>query len=234
MTQTTVREIATTIPAAVRVFEKYNIDYCCGGHRPLGEACRERGLSPEAVLAEVEASARPEDSGRNWSQAPLADLIAHILRTHHAYLNTELPLLEARLAKIVEKHGSNYPASLPPLQQVFAGLKAELESHCLKEEMVLFPVIEELETAAAEGRAPAPPPFGTVRNPIRMLILEHDSAGNALREMRRLTQDYAVPDDVCPTYRATFADLQALERDLHQHIHLENNILFPRAAALES
>jgi regulator of cell morphogenesis and NO signaling len=232
MTETTVREIATTSPAAVRVFEKYSIDYCCGGHRPLDEACREKGLSAEAVLAEVASSARQGDSGRNWARAPLSELITHILTTHHAYLNAELPHLEARLAKIAGKHGEKYP-ELTRLQDVFAGLKAELESHCGKEEVVLFPAIADLEAAAGEGRAPAPSCFGTVRNPIRMMMHEHDGAGEALREMRRLTQDYAVPEGVCPTFRATYADLEAMERDLHQHIHLENNILFPRAIQLE-
>ncbi len=232
MTEPTVRDLATDNPAAVRVFEKYNIDYCCGGRRPLAEACQELGLDAGAILAEVEASGRPGTNGPDWTKASLGDLIAHILNTHHAYLNTELPHLEARLEKIAGKHGENHPA-LVQIKQVFGGLKAELESHCRKEEMILFPAITAMESARQQGRAPARLPFGSVANPIRMMMHEHDGAGNALREMRRLSEDYTVPEDACPTFRATFADLEILERDLHQHIHLENNILFPRAAALE-
>ncbi len=232
MTEPTVRDLATANPAAVRVFEKYNIDYCCGGRRPLAEACQELGLDAGTIMAEVEACGRPSTVGPDWNQASLGDLIAYILDTHHAYLNKELPLLEARLEKIAGKHGENHPA-LVRLKQVFGGLKTELESHCRKEEMVLFPSIAEMENARRLGRAPARLPFTSVASPIRVMMHDHDGAGDALREMRRLSEDYAVPEDACPTFRATFADLETLERDLHQHIHLENNILFPRAAALE-
>ncbi len=233
MTEQTVREIAATNPAAVRVFEKHGIDYCCGGQRPLGEVCAERGISPEAILAEVEAGSRGQAPERDWMTASLAELIAHIVCRHHAYLNTELPLLEARLAKVVEVHGSRHPEVLRPLQPVFAALKGELEMHLRKEEMVLFPAIQELETAAAAGREAELPHFGTVRNPIRMMEHEHESAGQALRTMRELTRGYAPPADACATYRALYAGLEELEKDLHTHIHLENNILFPRAAKLE-
>ncbi len=232
MTEPTVRDLATANPAAVRVFEKYNIDYCCGGRRPLAEACQELGLDAGTIMAEVEACGRPSTAGPDWTQASLSDLIAYILDTHHAYLNKELPLLEARLEKIAGKHGEKHP-SLAQLKQVFAGLKAELECHCRKEEMVLFPSIAEMEKARRQSRAPARLPFISVASPIRVMMHDHDGAGNALREMRRLSGNYAVPEDACPTFRATFADLETLERDLHQHIHLENNILFPRAALLE-
>jgi regulator of cell morphogenesis and NO signaling len=234
MTQSTVREIATATPAAVRVFEKYKIDYCCGGNRPLEEVCRENGLSADAVLAEVQASASPANAGRDWTRESLGELISYIVRTHHAYLKTELPALDARMTKVVEKHGANYPEMLPRLRSVFSGLKSELELHLHKEEMILFPAIEEMEAAEAEGRIPQLPPFGTVRNPIRMMEHEHDGAGAALRTMRELTHEYATPADACPTFRALYEGLEQMERDLHAHIHLENNILFPRAAALET
>lgn len=227
MMQTTVREIARTNPAAVRVFERYGIDYCCGGGRPLEEACREKNLSAEAVLAEVAASGAAESGDRDWARAPLADLIHHIVNTHHAYLKTELPLLEARMKKVIEKHGPNHPDTLPRLGSVFAALKEELDLHLRKEEMILFPAIEALE---ATRRAA---PFGTVQNPIRMMEHEHDSAGAALRTMRGLTDNYTAPPEACPTWLALYHGLDALEKDLHVHIHLENNILFPRAAELE-
>jgi regulator of cell morphogenesis and NO signaling len=233
MAATTVREIATANPVAVRVFEKYRIDYCCGGNRPLEDVCGEKGLSPETVLAEVAATLPSGQPERDWSQAGLSTLIAHIVGTHHAYLNRELPALETKMAKVLEKHGGKYPEMLAPLARTFAALKLELEQHLGKEEAVLFPAIEELEAAATGRRLPPPLPFGTVRNPIRMMEHEHDSAGRALAAMRALSHNYTVPADACPTFRALYSGFDELERDLHTHIHLENNILFPRAAELE-
>jgi regulator of cell morphogenesis and NO signaling len=228
MTRPTVRDIAAQSPAALSVFEKYKIDYCCGGHRPLAEACGERGVSPETVLAEVEEGSYRPAPERNWGAASLRELIGHIVRRHHGYLNTELPVLAARLAKVVEAHGPRHSQTLGPLESTFSALKGELEMHLRKEETVLFPAIEEMETAGAE------PLCGTLRNPIRMMEYEHESAGQALRTMRQLTADYAAPADACITFRALYAGLEELEKDLHTHIHLENNILFPRAAEMEN
>jgi regulator of cell morphogenesis and NO signaling len=234
MTQPTVRDIATANPAAVRVFEKYGIDYCCGGGRPLEEACREKGISAEAVLAEVRAGGSGETGGQDWTKARLGDLIAYIVRKHHAYLHAELPVLETRMLKVLEKHGPNHAGVLPRLGSMFADLKSEMEMHLRKEEMILFPAIEEMESAQINGVTPQASPFGTVRNPIRMMEHEHDSAGAVLRSMREVTENYTPPADACPTFIALYNGLDALEKDLHAHIHLENNILFPRAAALEN
>jgi len=231
----TVGEIAAATPGAVRVFEKYKIDYCCGGNRPLREVCEERGLSAETVVAEVEAAAAPGAAPeRDWRTAPLSGLIAHIVSTHHEYLKSELPVVANRLEKVIQAHGTKHPESLLPLREVFLGLAEELEMHLRKEEVVLFPAITELEAAESEGRRPRPLPFGTVENPIRMMIAEHDGAGHALAEMRRLTGDYTLPADACNTYRALFDGLKEIEADLHTHIHLENNVLFPRATELEA
>jgi regulator of cell morphogenesis and NO signaling len=232
-TQQTVGEIAAGTPSAVRVFEKYGIDYCCGGKRPLEDACRQRGVSAESVLAEVK-SAATRTTARDWTSAPLAELIAHIVGTHHEYLRSEMPRLRRRLAKVIEVHGGKHPETLHPLGAVYAGLEEELDGHMRKEEMVLFPAIEQMEAAKVAGTAPFPLPFGTVNNPIRMMVYEHDNAGNALEEMRRVTGGYTLPEGACPTFRALYEGLRELEADLHQHIHLENNILFPRAIRLES
>jgi regulator of cell morphogenesis and NO signaling len=234
MTQPTVREIAAANPAAVRVFEKYGIDYCCGGGRVLEDACRERGVSPTTVMAEVEQSGRAGSAGRDWSQESLTSLIGHIVMAHHAYLNSEMPLLAARMAKVLEKHGPKDPQKLGALSSTLSGLKDELLAHLRKEEMVLFPAIEQMEAAIAAGHTPAPSPFGTVQNPIRMMEFEHDGAGRALETMRSLTGGYVPPQDACPTFIALYEGLAALEKDTHLHIHLENNILFPRAVELES
>jgi regulator of cell morphogenesis and NO signaling len=227
-------DIAAARPAAARVFEKYKIDYCCGGHRPLAEACSERGISAEELLAEVEKTAPGEAAGQDWAKASLAELILYIVRRHHGYLNSELPILRERLAKVIAAHGGRHSEVLRPLESTFNALKDELEMHLRKEEAMLFPAIEKLEAAEAAGRAPGLPPFGTVRNPIRMMEWEHDSAGQALRRMREITADYTPPADACATWRALYSGLEELEKDLHAHIHLENNILFPRAAEVET
>ncbi len=231
--ETTVRDIATTSPAAVQVFEKYHIDYCCGGNRAFAEVCGERGLAPETVLAEVALAGPAASSPRDWLDASLTELIAHIVSRHHGYLKRELPALEARSQKVLAKHGAKYSQTLSRLHEVFLRLKDELDLHLQKEEMILFPAIEALEAAEAARRAPAPLPFGTVRNPIRMMEHEHGSAGEALAALRSLTDNYAAPGDACTTFLALYQGLAELERDLHTHIHLENNILFPRAAELE-
>ncbi len=231
----TLGEVAAHNAAAIRVFEKYGLDYCCGGGKPFEEACRERGLRPEQIEAEIEqASAESPAEERDWTKAPLGDLIAHILDRHHAYLREALPRITQMAARVVEAHRARHADTLIPLQQTFAALREELESHMWKEEMVLFPLIRSMEEAAARGGGLPPSHCGSVNNPIRVMEHEHAAAAQALEEMRRITGGYAVPDDGCITYRAYFDELRQLEQDLHRHIHLENNILFPRAADLEA
>lgn len=232
--QKTVGEIAAANPAGVRVFEKYKIDYCCGGKVALADACRARGIAEEDVEADLEqaAAGRTPDE-RDWNSAELGALIDHILATHHLYLKSELPRLTFLLDKVLAAHGGNHADSLVPLNATFGALRAELEAHLMKEEMVLFPMIRGLAAARQAGR-PAPAAHcGSVNNPIRVMEHEHDNAGEAVAAMRRITGDYALPAGACNTYAALFHGLAELEADLHRHIHLENNILFPRAAALE-
>jgi len=205
-----VAEIVAEMPAAARLFERYKIDYCCGGKRPVGEACAEKGISLDEIRAGLEAIAAPVDNSRDWSRAALGELISHIVAKHHSFLKEELPRLDQLLTKIVNKRYHQ----LAPALEIFLGLKAELDEHLLKEETILFPRIQRLEE---------------VRGPIRMMEMEHDSAGNALRRLRAATNHFEVPEGVCNTYRAVMASLEELEADLHMHIHLENNVLFPRA-----
>ena len=212
----TIGEIAAECPSSVRVFEKYDIDYCCGGKTTLAAACEARGIqAAELELELARASAGRAADERDWNTAPLEQLIDHILSTHHLYLKRELPRLGLLLGKVLAAHGANHGESLLPLGQAFDGLRDELESHMAKEEMILFPAIK-------HG-------FRNVGQPIRVMEHEHDSAGRALAAMRNGTGDYALPPDACNTYRALFSGFQELEADLHRHIHLENNILFPRA-----
>jgi len=230
----TVADIAGGSLAAVRISERLGIDYCCGGKRPLAAVCMEKRLDAEAVQRELDAAASAPGAGsRDWTTAPLRDLIAHIVDTHHGYLKRELRPLSERMDKVYRVYNERYGPTLVGLPDAFKALRSELEMHILKEERILFPAIIAAE-AAAEAWRPLPAnPFGSVRNPVRMMEMEHESAGRALAEIRQITRDFEVPEYACVTYRGLMSGLQELENDLHCHIHLENNILFPRAVEFE-
>jgi|1185.fasta_scaffold69885_2 regulator of cell morphogenesis and NO signaling len=235
-TAKTVRELAVEVPSAIRVFEKFGIDYCCGGHRTLEQACTVSKSQVDAVLAALTAAEgiSAETQTTNWNEAPLADLMAHIMNKHHAYVRQELPRLGALATKVATKHGPNHPET-SQVQEIFEALSDELTTHLMKEEQVLFPYVERMEEAVIEKRPNTQSScFGTVENPVRMMMMEHDSAGDALRELRKLTNDYKAPQDACMSFQALYKGLEEFEADLHQHIHLENNILFPRAIAMEA
>lgn len=231
----TVRELALENPASTRVFEKLGIDYCCGGNRSLREACQSANLQLDQVQASLEAADQATNvtqKDRDWQVGPLASLIEHIQRTHHKYTREEIARLCPLFDKVCSVHGNNHPELLQ-VREIFQGLAQELTSHLMKEEMILFPYIFRMESAAAGNGAVARAPFGSVQNPVSMMEHEHDSAGNALRAMNQATNGYSAPDGACVSYQTLYRALAAFEADLHQHIHLENNILFPRAVALE-
>jgi regulator of cell morphogenesis and NO signaling len=235
LSEKTVRKLAVENPAATRIFEKLGIDYCCGGNRPLQEVCAKANLSLDQVLDSLEMAAqdaRPSRQVSDWSAEPLGELIAHIKNTHHKYTREEIARLRPLLQKVCSVHGKNHPELLR-ISEAFEGLAQELTMHMMKEEMVLFPFIERMEEATLENAPVVPAPFGTVRNPIAMMEHEHDSAGVALRTMREASSGYQFPDDACISYQTLYRALTDFEADLHQHIHLENNILFPRATAME-
>lgn len=232
----TVREFALAIPSATKVFEKLGIDYCCGGGKKLGEACIQAKLPVDEVLQQLEQAessrlARNE-GGPDWDAQPLADLIDHIVKKHHAFVQSEIPRLTALAEKVASKHGAPHPET-GKVQELFETLADELTMHLMKEEQILFPYIVRMEEAVLEKAPVLPPPFGTVQNPVRMMVSEHDSAGTVLRELRTITCDYKAPEDACTSYRTLYTGLLEFEADLHQHIHLENNVLFPRAIAME-
>ena len=233
----TVRELATEIPNATRTFEKLGIDYCCGGSRSLSDACRHAHVSVDDVVRALEqgSSFKPaaEAGLPEFSSGNLGGLIEHILATHHAYVKQEIPRLHQLLHKVVSVHGKAHP-ELSQIQQIFLEMSSELNSHMMKEEHILFPHIAALESAVKTGRPKPRPAFGTVANPIHMMELEHDSAGDALKSISELSANYTPPEEACFSYKTLFAALKDFESDLHQHIHLENNILFPRAIAMES
>jgi regulator of cell morphogenesis and NO signaling len=233
VTTQTVREIALENPTSIRVFESFGIDYCCGGRRPLAEACAEKNLSLDSVIAALEqGSLAPVSVEQNWAAKPLTALVAHIVDTHHAYVRRELPRLAELAQKVVNRHGDTKP-ELPEIQAKVAQITEELTEHLLKEEVILFPYIAKLEKAASEGTPKPHGCFGTVANPIAMMTQEHDAAGVLLAEIRSLSNDFTPPVGACPTFLAFYTGLHEFEQDLHQHIHLENNILFPKAIALE-
>ena len=231
-TQQTVAEIALEKPQAAAVFEKLGIDYCCGGNKPLAAACEEAGVDLNHVEGLLEGAAKDQPDAENWSEQSLAGLVGHIVEKHHAYCREEGLRLQPLLAKVVSKHGEHHP-ELTQVQELFTALRDELSMHMMKEERMLFPYIIDLEKAAARKSAPPRAPFGTVQNPVRMMVQEHDDAGQLTKEIRTLTGDFTTPQDACPSFKALYQGLEAFEADLHQHIHLENNILFPRAIALE-
>jgi len=227
----TIGELVAEAPLRANIFEKRRIDYCCKGRRSLAQVCAEEGVPMEELIAELEQEPAQE-SPMDWAPKPLTELAEHIVDRHHGYLRSTLPSIAFKLDKVVKAHGDRHP-SVFELRTVFAELAEELTSHMAKEEMVLFPHSVALERAE-RNRQPAPPaPGGSVRNPIRMMEHEHDDAGRALSRMRELTSDHEPPEGACNTFRALYAQLAELERDLHTHIHLENNVLFPRAAKLE-
>ena len=228
----TVGQIVAENLALAQVFERHQIDYCCRGHRTLSEACADSGTPLETIEAELAATA-PEATAVDWTTARLAKLIHYIVDRHHSYLRRTLPSVDEKLSKLVEAHAESHGAMLSQLRGVFARLRAELEAHMQKEELILFPAIARLEDASDRGDPPPAAPGGTVNNPIRMMVHEHDDAGAALRSLRSLSDNYAPPEDACTTFRALYAQLQEMEADLHSHIHLENSILFVRAAEME-
>jgi len=214
---TPVGQIAAHHPLATRVFARRGIDFCCGGGKPLGDVCEAIGLDPAQTLDEIAAelnATSPDDA--TWFDAPLDEIIDHIVTSYHASLREELPRLATMLKKVHRVHGDKDPKRLAELADVFAHLQAELLEHMTKEERVLFPMIERGEGAQAEA-------------PVSVMEHEHHDAGAALRRIRELTDNFTPREDACNTWRALWAGLAQLEADLHQHIHLENNILFPRA-----
>jgi len=234
-TEKTVGELALENPAATRVFEEFGIDFCCGGGQTLEHACQAAHVSARQVEERLEAAshaASPPVAARDWQAGSLSELLAHIQSTHHVYTRAEIARLAPLFDKVCSVHGANHP-ELPALRDVFSGLAGELTAHLMKEEIVLFPSILRMEEAAVAGQPMPPSHCGSVRNPVAVMMAEHDGAGGALRTMRRIAGGYTVPPDACVSFRTLYQALADFEADLHQHIHLENNILFPRAIELE-
>jgi regulator of cell morphogenesis and NO signaling len=233
-TEKTVREIAVENPSSVKVFESLGIDYCCGGKKPLSDACSQANINLDRVLellAIAQNYSHAPEVGE-WGEKPLADLIAHVVQKHHGFVRLETPRIVALLAKVAAKHGTAHP-EIVKIESLFLAIGQELSTHMLKEEQVLFPYVERMEQAARTGNLKPEAFFGSVKRPIANMMAEHEDAGALVSQIRALSNGYTAPSEACPTFQALYAGLQEFERDLHHHIHLENNILFPRAVAME-
>jgi regulator of cell morphogenesis and NO signaling len=218
---TTVGDIAAALPSSIRVFQRHGIDFCCGGRTPLSVACHERGISFAEIAGAVAAAAAPADpDSRDWTREPLRALIDHIIGTYHTPLREELPRLGAMAVKVANVHGAKAP-HLSRVQALVSELSDDLNLHMLKEERMLFPAIRAIE----DDRDLVIP----ISAPIRVMEHEHDRAGELLSELRAITSGYVPPSWACGTFQALYQGLAELESDMHAHVHLENNMLFPRA-----
>jgi regulator of cell morphogenesis and NO signaling len=224
-----IRDLVTADAGRTRVFEKLGIDYCCGGGRSLAEACAAKDLDPQTVaqvLEAAEAAEGPSASATDWTEQPLGELIDHIEATHHTFLRNELPRLTGLIDKVARVHGDSAPWMVA-IKDVFDTLRPDLEAHMQKEEEVVFPIIRALEAGE-----PLPEASTLGDDPIHLMEEEHDAAGAALEQMNTLSGGYTPPEGACGTFRAALEGLARLEADMHQHVHKENNVLFPRARAM--
>jgi regulator of cell morphogenesis and NO signaling len=230
----TIGEIVAADFRTAVVFDRRGVDFCCRGGRTLEQGCRDAGVNVADLVREIdEVSAAPAPNLPRFNEWDLPALTSYIVATHHAYVRRALPLLLVHSQQIASLHRERHQA-LTRVAQLVEDVAAEMTSHMAKEELILFPYIDELARAVATGGTVPFAPFRTVDNPIRMMEAEHESAGNAMQEIRQLTDGYRVPEDACATYTVCLQELEAFERDLHAHVHLENNILFPKASAVEA
>lgn len=232
-TERTVGELAVEMPLSIRVFEAWKIDYCCGGRTPLADACAAAGKSVDAFTAALETLATvPDNTARDWSSSTLTTMAGNIVATYHEYTRGELQTIEPLAQKVLGVHGDRRPELAEVLRLVCA-LRDDMLPHMLREEQILFPYVIQMEEAEAGHRAAPTPFFGTVKNPVQKMMAEHDRVGELLARLRLVTEDYAPPESACFSYRELYRRLADFELRTHEHIHIENNLFFPRAVALE-
>lgn len=222
----TISQIVTDYHQTAPVFEKYGIDFCCKGKRPLMEACTENALNKEDLLTELNNAIESNNNGVDFNALSLTALADHIVRTHHTYVKLNMPQILNYVLRVATKHGDRFP-NMKKVHLLFAELQEEMTQHMLKEERILFPRIKKLEATEANDF-----PIEYFTAPINIMEEEHDRAGELMHQIRELTGNYSIPEGACTTFRLSLAALQAFEADLHQHVHLENYILFPKAIAL--
>ncbi len=231
--QLTIGEYVAQDFRTAAIFTKYKIDFCCKGDKTLDEVCQKKGLNAESIQEEIFSVLESKnDDGINFKSWPSDLLIDYILKTHHVYIEEKTPVLFAFLDKLCKVHGERHP-ELFEVNKLFKISGSELLNHLQKEEVILFPFIKTMEKALIENTNIEQPHFGSVHNPIAMLRGDHETEGDLFAKISELTDNYTPPADACNTYKVTYAMLQEFEQDLHKHIHLENNILFPKAQKME-
>ena len=230
---TTIGDFVAKDYRTAAVFSKYGIDFCCKGHRTIDEVCSKKDINEPQLLSELNAVLDAKNDTENdfdsWS---LDVLIDYIEKVHHRFVEEKTQILIPFLDKICSVHGENHPELLE-INQIFNDSAKELASHMKKEELILFPFIKEMINATKSHGTIGKPFFETIKNPIAAMMSEHENEGERFRTIAALTNNYTPPEDACNTYKVTYAMLQEFEQDLHKHIHLESNILFPKAKALE-
>ncbi len=228
----TLAEIVTENIRSAIVFEEFGLDFCCKGKRPLSEACADKNVNVEDVINSL-SGLNVTDPSLNINDWEPDFLIDYIMNNHHQYVRRMIPVISLHADKVASVHGKNHPEMIE-IADLFLAVREELESHMMKEERILFPFIKQLHNAKKNNEQIAPPPFGTIQNPIRMMEAEHTSAGDAMFRIKELSKNYSVPADACNTFKALYSELKEFEEDLHKHIHLENNLLFPKSIEIES
>ncbi len=234
--QLTLSEIVIKYPVSANIFEKYRLDFCCGGKKKLADACFENGValhSVEKELRDLVSSAQKRFAKTECNDMDLDLLMDYIETNHHAYVRNVLPVIQNHLAKVVKAHGERHP-EMKEIAELFADVAEEMTLHMHKEEKMLFPFIRQMADMRNGQAFLKAPTFHTVKNPISVMEFEHEHAGRAMEKIRVTSRNYEAPADACTTYRLCLAELDEFERDLHKHVHLENNILFPKAVNLEN
>lgn len=227
------RDIVVQNFHAAAIFEKYHLDFCCRGGKTIRDACQDQQLDSNVIINELSLLDESENrDGMRFSEWEPDFLVNYIVQNHHSYVAKMLPILTLHTKKIAAVHGGNHPEVIQ-IERHFEQVAMELHQHMKKEEQILFPYINTLQSAKKAGRLLPNPQFGSVKNPIRMMEAEHQQAGDEMYSIRALSKNYTPPNDACTTYRVTYQELKDFEMDLHRHVHLENNILFPKAVALE-
>lgn len=229
----TLAEIVTDNIRSAIVFEEYGLDFCCKGNRLLKDACADKNIDVQKIVDALTNLSGNNNGKENPGEWQLDLLIDYIINNHHQYVRRMIPVISLHADKVASVHGNNHPETIR-IADLFLAIREELEMHMMKEERILFPQIKQMVLNKRENSQLLPPPFGSIQNPIRMMEYEHTSAGDTLSQIRELSNNYTHPEDACNTFKALFSELKEFEEDLHKHIHLENNILFPKSIILET
>lgn len=233
LVERTLAEIVTDNIRSAIIFEEAGLDFCCKGKRSLKDACEENNVDVQKIVNDLANLSDTGNGTQNVNDWQLDFLVDYIMNNHHQYVRRMIPVITLHADKVASVHGKNHPETLR-IADLFLAVREELEMHMMKEERILFPQIKQMVLTQNENSQFFPPPFGTIQNPIRMMEFEHTSAGDALYQIRELSNNYTHPEDACNTFKALYSELKEFEEDLHKHIHLENNILFPKSVELET